>query len=119
MGIYDIWIRRGVISLMGAKLFACPKLFRVFAPSTHSLPVIKCVSGIEGYAEIEVRSCFNGICRLRGMSPLYDRIWNSGNTVADKETFKSSLQRTFSIVRGAPSKVEAFAEICPALFVLR
>lgn len=105
---------------MGAKLFACPNLLRVFAPSTHSLPVIKCVSGIEGYAEIEVRSCFNGISRMREMSPLYDRIWNSGSTVADEEAFHTSgLQRTFSIVRGVPSKLEAFAEICPALFILR
>lgn len=83
---------------MGAKLHPSPKLYRVYAPSTHSLPVIKCVSGVEGYAEVEIQSSHSGIYRLKELSPLYHRIWNSGETAADKVTLKGSSRRTFSVV---------------------
>ncbi|KKA21975.1 Polynucleotide 5'-hydroxyl-kinase grc3 [Rasamsonia emersonii CBS 393.64] len=98
IGVYDIWVKRGVISLMGAKLHPSPKLYRVYAPSTHSLPVIKCVSGVEGYAEVEIQSSHSGIYRLKELSPLYHRIWNSGETAADKVTLKGSSRRTFSVL---------------------
>lgn len=84
---------------MGAKLHPSPNLYRVHAPSTHSLPVIKCVTGIEGYAEVEISSSHSGIYRLGDLSPLYQRIWNSKKTAADKVTLKGSPRRTFSIVR--------------------
>ncbi|KAE8356573.1 polynucleotide 5'-hydroxyl-kinase grc3 [Aspergillus coremiiformis] len=101
LGHYDLWVKRGVVSVMGAKLHPSPRLYRVYAPSTHSLPVIKCVSGVDGAAEIEVKSCHSGIYRLRGLSPLYRRIWNGKNTSADKITLKnapSSAKRTFSVL---------------------
>ncbi|PGG95448.1 hypothetical protein AJ79_10053 [Helicocarpus griseus UAMH5409] len=81
IGQYDLWVKRGVVSIMGAKLHPSPRLYRVYAPSTHSLPVIKCVSGIEDYAEVEIRSCNNGLCRLKNLSNLYHRIWNSKEPV--------------------------------------
>jgi len=86
--------------LMGAKLHPSPIAYRVYAPSTHSLPVIKCVSGVDGYAEVELTSCHgNGIYRLKDLSPLYQRIWNSKTeTAADKVTLKDKFRRTFSVV---------------------
>lgn len=101
LGQYDLWVKRGVVSLMGAKLHPSPRSYRVYAPSTHSLPVIKCVAGVDGEAEIEVKSCHNGIQRLRYLSPLYQRIWNGKNTSADRLTLKkapASTKRTFSVV---------------------
>lgn len=87
---------------MGAKLHPSPRVYRVYAPSTHSLPVIKCVAGVDGEAEIEVKSCQSGLSRLGDVSPLYQRIWNGGNTAADKLTLKKSVaknhRRTFSVV---------------------
>lgn len=83
---------------MGAKLHPSPNLYRVYAPSTHSLPVIKCVTGIEGYAEVEISSCHSGMYRLGDLSPLYQRIWNSKNTAADKATLNGDSRRTFSVV---------------------
>lgn len=86
---------------MGAKLHPSPRVYRVYAPSTHSLPVIKCVAGVGGEAEIEIKSCHSGIYRLRDISPLYQRIWNGNNTSADKLTLKNaptSHRRTFSVV---------------------
>ncbi|KAK2792268.1 Polynucleotide 5'-hydroxyl-kinase grc3 [Onygenales sp. PD_12] len=81
IGQYDLWVKRGVVSVMGAKLHPNPRLYRIYAPSTHSLPVIKCVSGVEDYAEIEIRSCNNGLFRLKNLSNLYHRIWNSKEAV--------------------------------------
>ncbi|PYI19887.1 hypothetical protein BO99DRAFT_359282, partial [Aspergillus violaceofuscus CBS 115571] len=101
IGHYDLWVKRGVVSLMGAKLHPSSRVYRVYAPSTHSLPVIKCVSGVDGAAEIEVMSCHSGIYRLRHLSPLYERVWNSKNTAADKITLKNvspSTKRTFSVL---------------------
>ncbi|KAH1582177.1 Polynucleotide 5'-hydroxyl-kinase grc3 [Aspergillus fumigatus] len=101
LGHYDLWVKRGVISLMGAKLHPSPRLYRVYAPSTHSLPVIKCVAGVDGESEIEVKSCNSGIYRLRHLSPLYQRIWNGKHTAADKLTLKkvsASTKRTFSVL---------------------
>ncbi|PGH18674.1 hypothetical protein AJ80_04422 [Polytolypa hystricis UAMH7299] len=77
VGQYDLWVKRGVVSIMGAKLHPSPQLYRVYAPSTHSLPVIKCVAGIDDYAEIEIRSCQTGPRGLKSLSNLYQRIWNS------------------------------------------
>lgn len=101
IGHYDLWVKRGVISLMGAKLYASPRFYRVYAPSSHSLPVIKCVSGADGNAEVDIRSCRCGIYRLRNLSPLFERLWNSKNSEADKLTLKDApdgLHRTFSVV---------------------
>jgi polynucleotide 5'-hydroxyl-kinase GRC3/NOL9 len=86
---------------MGAKLHPSSQLHRVYAPSTHSLPVIKCVAGIDGDAEVEIKSCNSGIARLRDLSPLYQRIWAGDNTAADKVTLKGvtkDSKRTFSVV---------------------
>lgn len=86
---------------MGAKLHPSSRVYRVYAPSTHSLPVIKCVAGVNGEAEVEIKSCNSGLSRLRDVSPLYQRIWNGQNTAADKVTLKGASKdsrRTFSVV---------------------
>ncbi|KUM56664.1 hypothetical protein ACN42_g10544 [Penicillium freii] len=101
LGHYDLWVKRGVVSLMGAKLHPSSQLHRVYASSTHSLPVIKCVAGIDGDAEVEIKSCTSGISRLRDLSPLYQRIWAGENTAADKITLKGAAKdskRTFSVL---------------------
>jgi len=105
IGIYDIWVKRGVVSIMGAKLQPSPQVYRVYAPSTHSLPVIKCVSSMDGYAEIELQSCPNNLDRLKDVSPLYNRIWNSGESSGDRLTSKGSCKRSFSIVGFRSSSV--------------
>jgi polynucleotide 5'-hydroxyl-kinase GRC3/NOL9 len=101
IGQYDLWVKRGVVSVMGAKLHPSSRVYRVYAPSTHSLPVIKCVAGVDGEAEVEIKSCNSGLSRLRDVSPLYQRVWNAQNTAADKLTLKGAAQdsrRTFSVL---------------------
>ncbi|KAJ5132355.1 hypothetical protein N7448_006513 [Penicillium atrosanguineum] len=101
VGQYDLWVKRGIVSVMGAKLHPSSQVYRVYAPSTHSLPVIKCVAGVDGEAEVEIKSCSSGLSCLRDLSPLYQRIWNGQNTAADKLTLKGASQdsrRTFSVL---------------------
>ncbi|PLB35662.1 putative RNA processing protein Grc3 [Aspergillus candidus] len=101
VGQYDLWVKRGLVSLMGAKLHPSPQVYRVYAPSTHSLPVIKCVAGVDGVAEVEIKSCSTGITRLGDLSPLYQCVWNGKKTPADKFTLKqapSSCRRSFSVL---------------------
>lgn len=101
LGQYDLWVKRGIVSLMGAKLHPSSQVYRVYAPSTHSLPVIKCIAGVGGEAEVELKSCHSGLSRLQDVSPLYQRIWNGQNTRADKVTLEeaaSDSRRTFSVV---------------------
>lgn len=101
LGQYDLWVKRGVVSVMGAKLHPSSQVYRVYAPSTHSLPVIKCVAGVDGEAEVELKSCNSGLSRLRDVSPLYQRVWNGENTAADKVSLKGAAvdsRRSFSVV---------------------
>lgn len=108
IGIYDLWVKRGVISLFGSKIHASPSLYRVYAPSTHSLPVIKYVSGMEGYAEVEIRSCHTGIEDLGEMSPLFSRIWNEAASETGHTMTAGTSRRSFSVVR--------FSVLLPPLF---
>ncbi|KAK2763734.1 Polynucleotide 5'-hydroxyl-kinase grc3 [Arachnomyces sp. PD_36] len=98
IGTYDLWVKRGVVSIMGAKLHASPTSYRIYAPSTHSLPVIKSVAGMDDYAEVEIRSCSNDLYRLKHLSSLYHRIWNSKNTVTDKDPLVGCGGRSFSVM---------------------
>ncbi|PGH02892.1 hypothetical protein GX51_04348 [Blastomyces parvus] len=100
IGQYDLWVKRGVVSIMGAKLHPSTRLYRVYAPSTHSLPVIKCVSGVEDYAEVEIRSCNNGLCRLKNLSNLYHRVWNSKEPISGS-IIQAGRPLSFSILHSS------------------
>ena len=119
IGQYDIWVKRGVVSLMGAKLHASPKVYRVYAPSTHSLPVIKCVTGVSAKAEVEIQSVHSGIHQLKDLSPLYQRIWTGERPPADNLTFERSekqTKRTFSIVR-TPCPVASVTNLTSSSYI--
>lgn len=61
---------------MGATLLPSKSSHRVYALSTHALPVIRClVTDING-ANLRLRSCENGLRSLHALSPLYGRLWN-------------------------------------------
>ncbi|KAI5306072.1 Polynucleotide 5'-hydroxyl-kinase grc3, partial [Ascosphaera pollenicola] len=99
IGQYDLWVKRGVISISGAKLHPSPRLHRVYAPSTHSLPIIKTVSASE-YAEIELRSIVDGPYGLENLSPLFDRIKNSTD-LPEGHPMRKHGPYTFSILHSS------------------
>ncbi|KAF2084548.1 hypothetical protein K490DRAFT_48857, partial [Saccharata proteae CBS 121410] len=79
LGKYEVRVLEGVIILYGAILRPLHGFQRVFAPSTHALPVIQCVSPYG--AELEIKSCEDTISRLERLSPLYGRLWNAKENV--------------------------------------
>ncbi|EGE01860.1 grc3 [Trichophyton equinum CBS 127.97] len=84
IGRYDLWVKRGVVSVMGAKLYPCDRLYRVYAPSTHSLPILKSVSGLNGFSEFELISVDDGLPELAKISNLFDRIWNGSLAISPR-----------------------------------
>ncbi|KAI9707278.1 MAG: Polynucleotide 5'-hydroxyl-kinase grc3 [Candelina mexicana] len=81
LGQYDFRVRKGVVTLMGATLRKSPTLYRVYAPSTHSIPVVRCVGTsqiVSHEAEIEFGHCDTGLHSLGKLSPLFGRIWSEG-----------------------------------------
>ncbi|MCJ1391651.1 Polynucleotide 5'-hydroxyl-kinase grc3 [Xylographa bjoerkii] len=87
IGQYDLWVRKGTVSILGAVLHASSKLYRVYAPSSHSLPSIRHLRNPFGPAkqpaEITLTSCNSRIRLLRRVSRRFRRIWNHTNSTND------------------------------------
>ncbi|KAI4286044.1 MAG: hypothetical protein L6R35_004494 [Caloplaca aegaea] len=80
VGQYVVWIRKGAISILGATLHQSFKTYRVFAPSTHSLPSIRPLQNPfgPGYQDtiIAISNCNSGLRLLGQASPKLRRLWN-------------------------------------------
>ena len=80
LGQYDIWVRSGAISILGAAIHASSQLHRVYAPSTHSIPPIRSVPNPFGTGnapvELTIISCRSRMRMLRQIAPKFGRIWN-------------------------------------------
>ncbi|KAG4437001.1 hypothetical protein IFR05_007505 [Cadophora sp. M221] len=77
VGQYELCVKEGQITLMGSTLQLSKTSYRVFAASSHSLPVIRCLSTDINPAEIVLRNCNSGLEDLEKLSPLFGRLWNS------------------------------------------
>ncbi|KAL8806247.1 MAG: hypothetical protein Q9200_005108 [Gallowayella weberi] len=109
IGQYEIWVRKGAISILGAVLYPSSTVHRVFAPSTHSLPVIRPVRNPFGPpeqpVEITISSFQCGIRLLKQISPMFGLIWNkaiqlSNDRESDSSTIMSkSTKRTYSLLK--------------------
>ena len=103
LGQYDVWIRKGAISIAGALLHASSRLHRVYASSTHSLPSMHPIPNPYGPqnvpAEITIHSCASGIRLLKHLSPKYGRIWNHKHVSSGADPRELDLsQRSFVLV---------------------
>lgn len=103
LGQYDIFILKGAISLMGITLHASSTAHRVYAPSTHSLPSIRCVpdpfNSARQETEIEILPYKSGLRLLKKLSPRFGRIWNDKHTLVEGQpTAADSSHRSFSLV---------------------
>lgn len=80
IGQYDIWVRTGAVSILGAILHADSRIHRVYAPSTHSLPSIRPLWNPYGsehqVVDITISTCNTRIRMLRELSPKFSRIWD-------------------------------------------
>lgn len=94
IGIYDILVKSGAITLYGAMLKAGKQLFRVYAPASHAVPVIQ--GSPVGKTIIEIKVVKNELQGLARLSPLFKRMWNRDKDVPVE--IKSFSKRSFQFV---------------------
>lgn len=108
VGQYDIWVRKGAISLSGALLRASSKLHRVYAPTTHAIPVIR--PSLDPYgsgpqmSEVTFFSCTSGLRSLKRISTSFGRIWNAPTSEAAAAETSRPFHRSFINVSAGGSK---------------
>jgi len=74
LGIYDLELRKGTVVVNGVLLRPSEEKHRIFAPTTHALPVIGAKSGA---AEIVIHSVReHPLQRLETLSPLWSKTWH-------------------------------------------
>jgi len=61
---------------MGSILQPSKQLYRVFASSSHSLPVMRCLATDSESAELCLYPCEAGLGSLELLSPLFGKLWN-------------------------------------------
>jgi polynucleotide 5'-hydroxyl-kinase GRC3/NOL9 len=87
--------------LLGATLGFSDRFYRVFAPSSHSLPVLRCPATDVNDAEIELHPCNSGINRLKPLSSLFSKLWNDDTAALGSEfasLLRGNRRSTFQIV---------------------
>ncbi len=97
VGTYEIAVLQGVVTINGAILRSHPTFpikYRVFAPSTHAVPVVQCVSS--SGSEVQFFSCDYTMRSMEKLSPLYSRIWNVRKKYENRQL--SREVRSFSLV---------------------
>jgi polynucleotide 5'-hydroxyl-kinase GRC3/NOL9 len=86
---------------MGATLPSSQTRYRVSAPASHSIPVIRCLGTDVNDAEIRLYQCETGLDSLKSLSPLFGKLWNGGSGALGPE-YQSMLRKsktsTFQIV---------------------
>lgn len=100
LGEYRLAVRKGRATVLGATL--SPDSTRpyvdVYAPSSHSLPVIRYLESEDNEVVISLSQLKSGLRPLKKLSPLFSRLWNEIATVLDGEE-ASETRSSFQIVR--------------------
>lgn len=76
VGQYELCVQKGQVTFMGSTLRPSDAFHRVFAASSHALPVIRCQGNEVSAAEILLRVCSSGLELLETLSPLFGRLWH-------------------------------------------
>ena len=71
VGQYDLEVHVGTVLVDGAIVRAHDPIVRIFAPSSHPLPSIRCIDGTKSL--LRLRSYYNGIQDIASLSPLFRR----------------------------------------------
>jgi polynucleotide 5'-hydroxyl-kinase GRC3/NOL9 len=102
LGQYEISVQKGQITLLGSTLRASKSVHRIYAPSTHSLPVIRCLATDVDGAEIRLHQSESGLRSLKALSPLFGKLWNDGSGPLGVEygpLLRKKSRSSFQIVR--------------------
>ncbi|TAQ89875.1 hypothetical protein B7494_g1810 [Chlorociboria aeruginascens] len=101
LGQYEISLQKGQVTLLGSTLKASKITYPVYAPSSHSLPVIRCLETDVDGAVIRIHQSRRGLSELESLSPLFGMLWNqnSGPLNLDYESlFSRENGSTFQIL---------------------
>lgn len=96
IGEYDLRVNSGYVMVYGAVLRSGPKKNRVYAPTTHALPV---VTARGGPAEIDIISTPRSLGILSRVSPLWTKLWYAQNPKDTQHTEFES--RSFALLRSS------------------
>ncbi|KAL3426282.1 hypothetical protein PVAG01_03073 [Phlyctema vagabunda] len=120
LGRCELCVSEGQITILGATLQKSPKVYRVYSPSSHSLPVIRCPATDVSGALLSIRQCEDGLPLLESLSPLFGKLWNDRSGPLGPEhrsltssSRESSYQILFSSNDG-PKKVYLQPIVSPA-----
>ncbi|OCK84388.1 hypothetical protein K432DRAFT_389547 [Lepidopterella palustris CBS 459.81] len=97
IGTYDFTVNKGYVVADGAVIKADGVKHRVYAPSTHAIPIIRAL-GEEN--EVQFFSC-RTMRSLEKLSPLYSKIWNARIREGETGVQLSLDSKSFSVVRHA------------------
>lgn len=95
VGEYDLEVISGIVVVYGAAIRAGDKPHRIFAPSTHALPVLTAKGGA---AEIAIISTGLSMVGMNRLSPLWGRIWNARDTREGDVDGETGNGRSFMLV---------------------
>ncbi|KAI5207219.1 hypothetical protein E4T38_03409 [Aureobasidium subglaciale] len=96
VGEYDLRVNSGYVMIYGAILRSGSKTHRVYAPSTHALPV---VTAKGGPAEIDIISTTPSLGPLSKVSPLWTKLWHAQTP---KETQQPDAEtKSFALLRSS------------------
>ena len=118
LGEYDLWVKKGVITILGATLSA-GSMFEhttVYAPSSHSLPVIRYLESLDNEVIIQLCESPTRLRGLRILSPLFSRLWNETSTPIPGKDMPDRMT-SFQIVCFASYHPELNINCCVAVLV--
>jgi polynucleotide 5'-hydroxyl-kinase GRC3/NOL9 len=93
---------------MGSILKASKTKYRVYAPSSHALPVIRCLATDVDEADICLFSFDNGLGHLKRLSLLFGKLWNDNSGALGaglRFLMQSNKRSTFQIVWFPPNSI--------------
>ena len=101
LGECEISVQKGQITIMGSALRPSKAKYRFYAPSSHSLPVIRCLGTEINHAHIQLHQCESGLGHLSSLSPLFGKMWNDSSGPLGIEydsLIRKKKRSTFQIV---------------------
>ncbi|KAA8910548.1 hypothetical protein FN846DRAFT_904962 [Sphaerosporella brunnea] len=104
VGIYEIAVTKGSITISGAKLSDSSPKQTIYAPTTHALPVIEAPSkrrrdGSEKYlgAEIRITSHHSGLADIGKLCPTFNGVWKRPSKDHDSRSFSPIYSSTVNV----------------------
>ncbi|KAG9237868.1 hypothetical protein BJ875DRAFT_480926 [Amylocarpus encephaloides] len=113
LGQYRITVRRGTITLQGAGMHSDSRSYNVYAASSHSLPVIRCLTTQTGHSQICLRPLDRGLNSLQALSPLFGKLWSEESGPLSSE-YSSAIPhlnpRTYQILYSTDTSQKSYLQ---------